>query len=76
MAEFKLGRIRFVWKNDWASSTRYYKDDVVRNGGNMYVCVNGHTSTSDFATDQTSFWNKISDGQQWRNTWTTATSYK
>ena len=29
MAEFKLGRIRFVWKNTWAGSTTYYKDDVV-----------------------------------------------
>lgn len=33
MAEFKLGRIRFVWKADWATSTTYYKDDVIRFGG-------------------------------------------
>ena len=28
MAEFKLGRIRFVWKNDWATTTVYYKDTL------------------------------------------------
>ena len=37
MAEFKLGRIRFVWKNTWSSSTTYYIDDVVRHGGRTYI---------------------------------------
>jgi len=30
MAEFKLGRIRFIWKGEWAAGTSYLKDDVVR----------------------------------------------
>ena len=30
MAEFKLGRIRFIWKGDWITATTYYKDDIVR----------------------------------------------
>lgn len=76
MAEFKLGRIRFVWKGDWESSKQYYKDDVIRNGGNTYVCIAGHISSSDFPTDSTSFWNKISDGQEWKSDWTTSTYYK
>jgi len=76
MTEFKLGRIRFVWKSDWSSITTYYKDDIVRNGGNTYVCIAGHTSTSNFAVDELSFWNKISDGQEWKGNWTTTTAYK
>ena len=28
MAEFKLGRIRFVWKGAWAAAIPYYKDDT------------------------------------------------
>lgn len=76
MAEFKLGRIRFIWKSDWTASTVYYKDDIVRNGGNTYVCVSGHTSTIDFPTDAETHWNKISDGQEWKSNWTTATYYK
>ena len=44
MAEFKLGRIRFVWKNNWGTSSVYYKDDVLAYGGKIYICVSGHTS--------------------------------
>ena len=52
MAEFKLGRIRFVWKGAWAASTTYYKDDIVRHGGRTYYCSVGHTSTTLFTTDE------------------------
>ena len=58
MAEFKLGRIRFIWKNDWIASTVYYNDDIVRNGGNTYVCVAGHTAPALFTTLETSYWDK------------------
>jgi hypothetical protein len=76
MAEFKLGRIRFVWKNTWAGSTTYIKDDVVRFGGKTYVCILGHTSTSNFYTDLTANWNLASDGQAWLGTWAGTTTYK
>jgi hypothetical protein len=75
MAEFKLGRIRFVWKGNWTATTRYYKDDVVRQGGNTFVCIIGHNSTTYFENDQEAYWNKISDGQQWRGNWSTSTHY-
>ena len=51
MAEFKLGRIRFVWKNQWSPSTVYYQDDVIAFGGKTYICTIVHTSESDFFTD-------------------------
>ena len=51
MAEFKLGRIRFVWKGAWVAATTYYKDDVVRFGGKTYICQIGHTANSNFNTD-------------------------
>lgn len=76
MAEFKLGRIRFVWKGDWASTTTYYKDDIVRNGGNTYICIAGHTAPSLFTTTQSTYWNKISDGIEWKADWDTSTYYK
>ena len=78
MAEFKLGRIRFVWKNTWASSTTYYKDDVVRYGGKTYMCISGHTSsaaTNGFYTDlSSSYWQLAADGQAWTGTWSSGTS--
>jgi hypothetical protein len=79
MAEFKLGRIRFVWKNEWTTPTTYYKDDVVRFGGKTYVCQVGHTSVADFNTDldiSPTRWNLMSDGQRWRDTWSVSTVYQ
>jgi hypothetical protein len=79
MAEFKLGRIRFVWKNQWASTTTYYVDDVVRYGGRTYICKVGHTAASDFYTDleySPTRWNLMTDGQEWRDNWATNTFYK
>ena len=79
MAEFKLGRIRFVWKGDWTPNTTYYVDDVVKNGGRTFICVSGHKSDSDFYTDldySPARWNQMTDGQEWRNEWTTSTYYK
>jgi hypothetical protein len=75
MAEFKLGRIRFVWKGGWAGTTAYVKDDVVRVGGKVYICTVGHTSSPDFYTDLASKWNITADGQTWRGSWTTPTYY-
>jgi len=79
MAEFKLGRIRFVWKNEWATATTYYKDDVVRFAGKVYLCQIGHTSAADFNTDLDvvpSKWNLMTDGQRWRDDWAVATVYE
>jgi len=79
MAEFKLGRIRFIWKGAWASSTTYLKDDIIRNGGKTYVCVIGHTSSADFTTDRTNvptYWNQVSDGTAWMSDWAINTYYR
>jgi hypothetical protein len=79
MAEFNLGRIRFVWKGAWAPTTTYIKDDIVRNGGKTYVCIIGHTSAADFYTDLDNIptrWNQMSDGQEWKGDWLTSTFYK
>jgi hypothetical protein len=72
MAEFKLGRIRFVWKGEWVTGDTYYKDDVVAVGGKVYICVIGHTASPDFFTDfqiSPPKWNLVSDGQNYRGTW-------
>ena len=79
MAEFKLGRIRFVWKGNWTTGTTYYKDDVIRQGGKTFICTVGHTAAADFYTDLNFIptkWNQMTDGQEWKGNWTTSTSYK
>jgi len=75
MAEFKLGRLRFIWKDAWVTGTTYLKDDVVRYGGRTYVAVKGHIADSNFYNDE-DHWNKFSDGTDWKSDWTTTTFYK
>jgi hypothetical protein len=79
MAEFKLGRIRFVWQGDWTASQTYYKDDIVRYGGKTYLCVIGHVANGDFYSDLEnvpSRWNQVTDGQEWKGDWTQSVYYK
>jgi hypothetical protein len=78
MAEFKLGRLRFVWKGTWAGTTSYVKDDVIKYGGTSYVCKAAHISNSDFNIDFTaSRWEIMVSGQKWEtNPWATSTTYK
>jgi hypothetical protein len=79
MAEFKLGRIRFIWKNNWATGTTYLKDDIVRYGGKTFLCVIGHTADANFYTDLSNIptrWNQVSDGSAWKGNWATGTYYK
>ena len=80
MAEFILGRIKFVYRNNWDNATAYVVDDVVTTGGKTYICISNHTSSSLFGTDystnvEISKWNLLADGQQWREDWATETYY-
>ena len=81
MAEFKISRIRYNWKNVWNSGTSYNRDDVVRYGGSTWICQRQHTAST-FAANQAYFasetdtqptptWVKMTDGYVWRGPWTT-----
>ena len=76
MAEFKLGRLRFVWQGPWVTSYNYVKDDIVSYGSKTYVCLVGHTSNAVFYTDLgTTYWAQMSDGVSWLGSWSAATSF-
>jgi hypothetical protein len=85
MAEFKISRIRYTWRNEWTNGTAYNRDDVVSYGGSSWVCFRQHTATA-FAADQTFLanpndtdptpaWRKMTDGYAFRNTWLPTTLY-
>ena len=79
MAEFKLGRLKFVWQGDWTTATTYVKDDVVYYNGKTYICTIGHTASANFNTDLNivpAKWEVMSDGQIWRDDWTTSYDYE
>ena len=78
MAEFKLGRIRFVWQGDWATGRAYVADDVISFGGKSYICVKNHTAASEFNTDFTNEipkWEIVSDGTSWKGDWAGTVEY-
>jgi len=81
MADFKLGRIKFKWRGDWAVSTAYLVDDIAKYGGNTYVCIANHTSqssTSGFYTDfqSSSYWQLHTEGLFFKGDWAQSTFYK
>lgn len=46
----KLFTGTLTWRSDWFTSTLYQSHDLVKVGGNVYVCLEEHTSDS-FASD-------------------------
>ena len=77
--QFNIARIRYTWKNVWLKGATYIKDDIVRHGGNVYICMVGHVSDqTSFATDLNATpgkWLKNTEGFQWRGDWVVETRY-
>ena len=82
MADFKLGRIKFKWRGNWAASTSYLIDDVVKYGGNNYVAIANHTSPANenlFYTSPgtyTNYWSLQSESLFFKGTYANSTWYK
>ena len=80
MADFVLGRLKFNWRGNWAASTSYIKDDIIKYGANTYTCLVNHTSqstTPNFYTDLSSaYWSLHSEGLAFAGDWTAATFYR
>lgn len=76
MAEFLLGRIKFVYQGTWAPTVSYLVDDIVTVGGKTYICTISHTASTLFVSDfNLNKWSVISDGVKWKGNWTTNTLY-
>tara|TARA_Y100001956_G_scaffold61175_1_gene60946 strand:- start:4357 stop:8367 length:4011 start_codon:yes stop_codon:yes gene_type:complete len=77
MAEFRLGRLKFNWRDAWVGSTAYVIDDLVRFGANSYVCVGNHTSQALAAnfTSDAAYWQLHTGGFESKGDWTASTAY-
>ena len=64
-----LGKLRFLFRNEFNANTIYSYNDVVKNGGNSYIYVNG-TATSGNACTDTNFWSPLVDGMSASGDWT------
>jgi hypothetical protein len=80
MADFVLGRLKFKWRGDWAVSTAYLIDDIVKYGGNTYVVTENHTSQStiaNFYTDlSASKYSLHTEGLFFKGDWAASTFYR
>jgi hypothetical protein len=59
----------------WASDTRYDPGVLVSNGGNLYLCITSHQSSTYFNTNADKF-EILATGTNFRNTWTAGTRYE
>ena len=76
MAEFRLDRIRFNWKGNWAQGTRYIVDDVVLYAGKAFVVLTTHNSAASFYTDfDAGYFELMLDGVEWTGDWLSSTVY-
>ena len=79
MADFRLGRLKFNWKGNWAVSTAYVIDDIVKYGAYTYVCTTNHTSTTNentFYSADVAKWSLHTEGIVNKGNWAASTWYK
>ena len=79
MADFRLGRLKFKWQGAWATGTAYVIDDIVKYGGNTYVCTTNHTSAANenlFYSSDAAKWSIHVEGIDNKGAWTASTWYK
>ena len=79
MADFRLGRLKFNWKGNWAVSTAYVIDDIVKYGAYTYVCTTNHTSTTNentFYSADVAKWSLHTEGIVNKGNWAATTWYK
>ena len=67
------------WRSDWSTNVRYIQDDLVKYGGIVYRCLEGHTSTGipidGLELDQDK-WEIVVDGIEYKTDWSNSTRYK
>ena len=75
MSTVNLGNLKFTWKGDWQASTLYNKDDIVKYGPSVFVCIDSHVSSTTFATNSAKF-EVMSEGLENAGSWSEFVLYK
>lgn len=69
-----LGKLRFTYTGVYSSGTAYEFNDVVSYGGNLYH-YKFATSASGVVPTNTSYWNQILKGINFRGVWSSSANY-
>ena len=70
-----LGKLRFHFAGEWANSTTYESNDIVKYGGNVYVYTYA-LKTAGVLPTSTSHWALMVEGFKFKGVFNTATAYK
>jgi len=82
--EFKIGRLRYTWRGEWAIGVTYNRDAITQYNGKMYICLEPHTAQANFYDDlnfitiegaNTPRWLLTLDGNVWKQDWQPLTAY-
>jgi hypothetical protein len=63
------------YKSDWAGTTRYKINDVVKWGPSLWICTTYHVSTATLTADQAN-WAVFVPGLEFEDSWSSATDYQ
>lgn len=71
----------YNFRNEWTISTEYFIGDIVKIGGSIYICIEGHESAAtaaEFENDVNveTYWALFNVGNNWAEEWTTNTQYQ
>lgn len=79
ISNWEVYLIAIQWNNTWSTNATYGIGDIVRYGGTVYRCIEGHVSASTFElgleVDQ-SKWQIYVEGKDYLAEWTTGIRYK
>ena len=70
-----LGKLRFNWVGEWASSTQYESNDLVRYGGDVFVYTYALKTSGNLTTNAT-YWALVQEGLSWKGEYAAGTAYK
>lgn len=70
-----LGKLRFHFAGEWANSTTYESNDIVKYGGNVYVYTYALKTAGNLPTN-TAYWALMIEGFKFKGVFNTATAYK
>jgi hypothetical protein len=75
ISTISIGKVKFNWRGNWAATTVYAKDDVVKYGPSVYTITEAHTSASTFAANVAKT-NLMVDGVTFEGSWSSGTLYQ
>jgi hypothetical protein len=75
LSQWTVYSAQIAWRQDWTSSTRYGVNDVIRYGGIVYRCIEGHTSSFGLEQDQ-SKWVVYNLGEEYLGDWSVGVTYR